>query len=86
MTTFWAKQRTTVFGAIVVLVTAGVTAYALSAIAENDRRTSTATAATTTSLAQVEKGPRILFQHTGRDATSARSRWPTRAALGRSPT
>jgi hypothetical protein len=68
MTTFWAKQRTTVFGAIVVLVTAGVTAYALSAIAENDRRTSTATAATTTSLTQVEEGPRILFRHTGRDA------------------
>ncbi|GGU07168.1 PD40 domain-containing protein [Nocardioides albus] len=61
-------RRTAVFGAIVVLVTAGVTAYALSAIAENDRRTSTATAATTTSLAQIEKGPRILFRHTGRDA------------------
>ncbi|WP_406023689.1 hypothetical protein OH802_28335 [Nocardioides sp. NBC_00850] len=68
MTTFWVKQRTAIFGAIVVLVTAGVTAYALSAIAENDRRTSTATAATTTSLAQVEEGPRILFRHTGRDA------------------
>ncbi|MBC7278594.1 hypothetical protein [Nocardioides sp.] len=60
--------RTTAFGAVVVLVTAGMTAYALSAIAENDRRTSTATAATTTTLAQVEKGPRIVFRHTGRDA------------------
>ncbi|MFD7077883.1 hypothetical protein ACFV9G_26970 [Nocardioides sp. NPDC059952] len=68
MTTFWAKRRTAIFGAIVVLVTAGVTAYALSAIAENDRRTSRATEATTTSLAQIEKGPRILFRHTGRDA------------------
>lgn len=68
MTTSWAKQRTAVFGAIVVLVTAGVTAYALSAIAENDRRTSRATDATTTSLTQIEKGPRILFRHTGRDA------------------
>ncbi|MEU0317072.1 hypothetical protein [Nocardioides sp. NPDC006273] len=68
MTTSWARQRTAVFGAIVVLVTAGVTAHALSAIAENDRRTSTATAATTTTLAQVEKGPRIVFRHTGRDA------------------
>ncbi|MER6974683.1 hypothetical protein ABT304_26745 [Nocardioides sp. NPDC000445] len=68
MTTFWVKQRTTIFGAIVVLVTAGVTAYALSAIAENDRRTSRATDATTTSMAQIEKGPRILFRHTGRDA------------------
>ncbi|WP_052693267.1 TolB family protein [Nocardioides luteus] len=68
MKTAWVKQRTTVFGAIVVLVTAGVTAYALSAIAENDRRTSRATDATTTSLTQVEEGPRILFRHTGRDA------------------
>ena len=62
------NRRTTVFGAVVVLVTAAMTAYALSAIAENDRRTSRATDATTTSLAQVEEGPRILFQHTGRDA------------------
>lgn len=61
-------RRSAVFGAIVVLVTAGVTAYTLSAIAENDRRTSRATAATTTSLRQVEEGPRILFRHTGRDA------------------
>ncbi|WP_328527067.1 hypothetical protein OG984_14830 [Nocardioides sp. NBC_00368] len=61
-------RRTAAFGAVVVLVTAGMTAYALSAIAENDRRTSQATDATTTSLAQVEEGPRILFQHTGRDA------------------
>lgn len=68
MTMSWAKQRTAVFGAIVVLVTAGVTAYALSAIAEHDRRTSRATDATTTSLKQIEKGPRILFRHTGRDA------------------
>ncbi|SDK97140.1 WD40-like Beta Propeller Repeat [Nocardioides sp. YR527] len=68
MTTFWAKRRTAIFGAIVVLVTAGVTAYALSAIAENDRRTSRATEATTTSMTQIEKGPRILFRHTGRDA------------------
>lgn len=68
MTTFWAKQRTAVFGAIVVLVTAGMTAYALSAIAENDRRTSKATDATTTSMTQIEQGPRILFRHTGRDA------------------
>jgi len=68
MTTFWVKQRTAIFGAIVVLVTAGVTAYALSAIAENDRRTSRATDATTTSLTQIEQGPRILFRHTGRDA------------------
>ena len=64
----WARQRTTVFGAVVVLVTAGVTAYALSAIAEDDRRTSRATAATTTSLTQIEEEPRILFRHTGRDA------------------
>lgn len=62
------NRRATVFGAVVVLVTAAMTAYALSAIAENDRRTSKATDATTTSLAQVEEGPRILFQHTGRDA------------------
>lgn len=67
MTTFWVKQRTAIFGAVVVLVSAGVTAYALSAIAENDRRTSRATDATTTSLTQIEKGPRILFRHTGRD-------------------
>jgi hypothetical protein len=68
MSTFLARQRTAVFGAVVVLVTAGVTAYALSAIAENDRRTSEATAATTTSMKQIEQGPRILFRHTGRDA------------------
>ncbi|MEI7057928.1 hypothetical protein WBG06_19035 [Nocardioides sp. CCNWLW239] len=68
MTTSWVKHRTTIFGAVVVLVTAGVTAYALSAIAENDRRTSTATDATTTSLTQIEQGPRILFRHTGQDA------------------
>jgi dipeptidyl aminopeptidase/acylaminoacyl peptidase len=60
--------RTTAFGAVVVLVTAGMTAYALSAIAENDRRTSTATSAATTTLAQIEKGPRIIFRHTGPDA------------------
>ncbi|MER7557240.1 hypothetical protein ABTZ46_09885 [Nocardioides sp. NPDC126508] len=68
MRTAWLRQRTTVFGAIVVLVTAGVTAYALSAIAEDDRRTSRATEATTTSLTQIEEGPRIVFRHTGRDA------------------
>ncbi|NGN93015.1 hypothetical protein G5C66_09735 [Nocardioides sp. KC13] len=68
MRTAWAKQRTAVFGAVVVLVTAGMTAYALSAIAENDRRTSKATDATTTSMTRVEQGPRILFRHTGRDA------------------
>ncbi|MFE6508536.1 TolB family protein [Nocardioides sp. NPDC057767] len=61
-------RRTTVFGAVVVLVTAAMTAYALSAIAENDRRTSRATDATTTSLKQIEAEPRILFRHTGRDA------------------
>lgn len=62
------RSRNTVFGALVVLVTAGMTAYALSAIAENDRRTSKATDATTTSMTQIEQGPRILFRHTGRDA------------------
>ncbi|GGR48950.1 hypothetical protein J2S40_000284 [Nocardioides luteus] len=61
-------RRSTLFGALVVLVTAAMTAYALSAIAEDDRRTSRATAAETTSLAQIEKGPRILFRHTGTDA------------------
>ena len=62
--------RAAAFGTVVVLVAAGVTAYALSAIGEHDRRTSRATAASTTSLAQIEAGPRILFRHTGRDADS----------------
>lgn len=66
-----ARLRTAAFGAVVVLVTGGSTAYALGdfhrAHERSERTPSVATVAGP-DLAAIEAGPRIVFRHTGLDS------------------
>lgn len=63
-----ARVRTAAFGAVVVLVAGGSTAYALGELHRTHARDHRAPAVpTAASLTAIESGPRIVFRHTGLD-------------------
>ncbi|MBO0843250.1 MAG: hypothetical protein J2O46_08695, partial [Nocardioides sp.] len=60
--------RATVFGALVVVVAAACTIVALNELKSHDAQASRAVSSETTTVAKVERGPRIVFRHTGPDS------------------